>query len=122
MKNVILIRHGQSLGQTARDNGIRRKDESLVDCFLSNRGVHEAHELRSNGTLLRYNFDLVCTSPLSRAVATCVLALGHITEHEIGNSADGVPTTPFLAHSCISKAGKGIPENTGREIPVLRKI
>ena len=121
MKKVILIRHGQSLGQTARENGMSRKDERLVDCFLSNRGVREAHGLRSNGTLQRCNFDLVCTSPLTRAVATCVLALGHITEHEIKNSAGGVATTPFLAHPSISEAGTGIPENTGREIPVLKK-
>lgn len=123
MKNVVLIRHGESLGQTANENGMSRRDKSLVDCFLTNRGVHQACKLRSNLTLMRYEFDLVCTSPLSRAIATCALALGHITEHCIETTAGGVciRTTPFVAHSHISEAGTGIPENWGREIPVLKK-
>jgi len=121
MKTVVLIRHGQSLGQTAYDNGISRKDKSLLDCFLTDQGIREALELRSNETIGRHNFDLVCTSPLTRAVATCVLGLGHITEHEMEKSADGLPVTPFIAHSYISEAGKGIPENHGRAISVLKK-
>lgn len=121
MKNVVLIRHGQSLGQTAWDNGISRKDKSLLDCFLTERGIREATKLRSDPRLLGYNFDLVCTSPLTRAVATCVMAFGRITEHEIKESADGAPHTPFIAHSAISEAGTGIPENTGRAINTVKK-
>ena len=120
MKNIVLIRHGQSLGQTARENGIDRNDERLTDCFLSKKGIRQASELRSDATLSRYNFDLVCTSPLTRAVATCVLALGHITEREIEQSAGSVPTTPFIAHSHISETGTGIPENIGRDIFVVK--
>ena len=121
MKNVVLIRHGQSLGQTCYENGMDRDDEALTDCFLSKRGVSEAAQLRFDETLLSYNFDLVCTSPLTRAVATCVLALGHITDREIEQSADGVPTTPFIALADIAEMGKSIPENTGRKIKSVKK-
>ncbi len=120
MKNIVLIRHGQSLGQTARENGIDRNDERLTDCFLSKKGIRQACELRSDAILSGYNFDLVCTSPLTRAVATCVLALGHIAEREIEQSADSVPTTPFIAHTYISETGTGIPENNGRDIFVVK--
>jgi broad specificity phosphatase PhoE len=121
MKNIVLIRHGQSLGQTAHERGMSREDVDLVDCFLTKRGIREALELRSNETLSRYDFDLVVTSPLTRAVATCVLAMGHITGQEMKQSGDGIPTTPFIAHANISEAGKGIPENFGREVKLLKK-
>ena len=117
MKNVVLIRHGQSLGQTARQQGLRRQDSSFTDCFLTRKGVQEAIQLRSNLVLNQYKFGLVCTSPLSRAVATCVLALGDIIENEI--QENGVASTKFIANSDISEAGKGIPENRGRAIQVL---
>eukprot|EP00816_Leptocylindrus_hargravesii_P009196 CAMPEP_0196811436 /NCGR_PEP_ID=MMETSP1362-20130617/17526_1 /TAXON_ID=163516 /ORGANISM="Leptocylindrus danicus, Strain CCMP1856" /LENGTH=230 /DNA_ID=CAMNT_0042186731 /DNA_START=58 /DNA_END=747 /DNA_ORIENTATION=+ len=80
MKNIVLIRHGESLGQTARHRGLSRSDPSLVDCFLTNKGIQQASQLRCDPTLTQYNFDLVCTSPLTRALSTCILALGHIIE------------------------------------------
>lgn len=119
MKNVILIRHGQSLGQTCRERGLSRKDPSLQDCFLSNKGVNEAYQLRSHPTLQQYDFDLVCTSPLSRAISTCLLSLGHLVEKELEES--GNVSTPFIVHPFISEAGKGIPENQGRNISILKK-
>ena len=119
MKNLILIRHGQSLGQTSSKQGLSRKDPSLHDCFLSNKGVNEAYQLRNHPTLQQYDFDLVCTSPLSRAISTCLLSLGHLVEKELEES--GNVSTPFIVHPYISEAGKGIPENQGRSISVLKK-
>jgi len=117
MKNIVLIRHGQSLGQTASHQGVSREDSSFTDCFLTSKGVKEAIQLRSNRILNQYEFDLVCTSPLSRAVSTCVLALGGIIEKEIREK--GVASTPFIANADISEAGKGVPENKGRDVQVL---
>lgn len=119
MKNIILIRHGQSLGQTSSKRGLSRKDPSLQDCFLSNKGVNEAFQLRNHPILQQYDFDLVCTSPLSRALSTCLLSLGHLVERELEES--GNACTPFIVHPYISEAGKGIPENQGRRISVLKK-
>lgn len=130
MKNVVLIRHGQSLGQTARVHGISRKDPSLTDCFLSSRGIQQASQLRSNEVLNRYDFDLVCTSPLSRALSTCILAQGHIIQKDmqaktntdpVEHSPRTIRTTSFLACPDICEFGKGIPENHGRPLAVLRK-
>lgn len=119
MKNIVLIRHGQSRGQVAHRKGMSREDLSLIDCFLTRKGVYQAQNLQSDVSL--YNFDLVCTSPLTRAIATCVLGMGHITENEMKRSANGIPVTPFVAHPSISEAGTGIPENHGREIKLVKK-
>lgn len=119
MKNIVLIRHGQSQGQTASHQGVSREDPSFIDCFLTSKGIKEAIQLRSNRVLNRYKFDLVCTSPLSRAISTCVLALGGIIEKEIREK--GVASTPFIANADISEAGKGVPENKGRDVQVLLK-
>ena len=121
MKNIVLIRHGESLGQTANKRGMSRKDESLADCFLTRKGVHQALALRSNAKLSSYNFDLVCTSPLTRAVATCALGMGNLAENDTKSSRDGVRVTRFVAHASISEAGTGIPENRGREIQSVKE-
>lgn len=78
MKQVVLIRHGESLGQIANKNGISRRDPRLTDCFLSPKGIQQASELNENAILNKYQFDLICTSPLTRALATCCLAFGHL--------------------------------------------
>jgi hypothetical protein len=114
---------------------VSRKDLSLEDCFLSSKGVREASLLRSNDVINQYKFDPVCTSPLSRALATCVLVLGHIQiiERENQDNIDlqksnntrttspATSTTPFLARSDICEFGKGIPENRGRPLDILVK-
>mmetsp|Transcript_28626 Transcript_28626/g.77521 ORF Transcript_28626/g.77521 Transcript_28626/m.77521 type:complete len:234 (+) Transcript_28626:195-896(+) len=130
MKNIVLIRHGESLGQSAHRNGISRKDPSLVDCFLSREGVRQAIALRSDPVLQAYKFDLICTSPLTRAIATCVLAFGDTVENEMDvepppppSSNQGSRPTKFIAHSNITEVGrehKVLPENIARDIPTVK--
>jgi len=144
MKNIVLIRHGESLGQTARHRGLNRSDPSLVDCFLTNKGIQQASQLRCDPTLTQYNFDLVCTSPLTRALSTCILALGHIIEGS-NNDEGALPASanstdreenpaqnkhfssgtciqpnrvrpPFIARADICEFGGKIPENHGRPV------
>ena len=67
----------------------------------------------------------MCTSPLTRAVATCVLALGHIParEGEATTLTTAVATTPFICHPDLAEVGSSIPENRGRPITtVLREV
>lgn len=143
MKNIVLIRHGESLGQTARHRGLSRSDPSLIDCFLTNKGIQQASQLRSNSTLNQYDFDLICVSPLSRALSTCVLALGHIVGEDCDMEEESLSSytetdsmmeepqkeqsakqlnrvTPFIAHADICELGDKIPENYGR--PVHRVV
>ena len=144
MKNVVLIRHGESLAQTARERGQSRKDPSLTDCYLSRKGIRDAQRLRSNEIMSQYQFDLVCTSPLSRALSTCALGLGHIIEEELilqqqeqedelESNAQSInpcvpsttPTprrrTPFIVRADICEMGKGVPENHGRPVNKVLK-
>jgi len=134
MKNIVLIRHGESLGQTARKRGTSRSDPSLQDCFLSSRGVREAQQLRSNDILQQYSFDLVCVSPLTRALSTSILGLGHIIEQEEQDKEDidqrqhqqrqhqrhSNTRIPFIARADICEFG-GIPENHGTPLRKLIK-
>lgn len=124
MKNIVLIRHGQSLGQSASSRGQSRKHPDLIDCFLSDKGIYQAIDLSNNLTNLHgepMKFDLVCTSPLTRAVATCVLGLGHIPAQQL--EEDGIVTTQFICHPDLAEIGGSIPENKGRAInTVLRDV
>jgi broad specificity phosphatase PhoE len=147
MKNVVLIRHGESLGQTATERGQSRKDPRLRDCYLSRKGIRDAQRLRSNKIMSQYQFDLVCSSPLSRALSTCVLGLGHIIEEELmiqqqqqeddetmeestaHSTNPCIPSTtptprrrtPFIVRADICEMGKGIPENHGRPVNKVLK-
>jgi len=127
MKNIVLIRHGQSLGQSASSRGQSRKHPDLIDCFLSDKGIYQAIELSHNLPNLHHGgepmtFDLVCTSPLTRAVATCVLGLGHIPAQQL-EAVDGIVTTQFICHPDLAEIGGSIPENEGRAInTVLRDV
>jgi len=122
MKHIVLIRHGESRGQTARSRGQSRKDPDLTDCFLSDKGIYQAINLTHNLPSIHgepIKFDLVCTSPLTRAIATCVLGLGFIPEEEL---KENIITTPFICHPNLAEIG-GIPENKGRPInKVYREI
>lgn len=121
MKNVVLIRHGQSMGQTASRRGISRKDPSLHDCSLRQKGIQQAYDLRKDPLLTAYNFDLVCTSPLMRAISTCAIGLGHIVTEKSHMKGEDLPTE-FVVRVELSEFGSGIPENSGRPIEELSKI
>ena len=147
MKNITLLRHGESLGQTAYHNGIdRQKDPSLHDCFLSQKGIGQACQLRKTIDELHNEekFELVCVSPLTRAIATCVLGLGHLSETCMNDddadikdlSCEGknqlhhqqrlqgkTASIPFICHPDLAESGGRIPENKGRPIKkVMRTI
>ena len=49
-KTIIFIRHGESLGQTARARGLSRKDSSLLDADLSPKGQRQAKDLKIKST------------------------------------------------------------------------
>mmetsp|Transcript_4767 Transcript_4767/g.9107 ORF Transcript_4767/g.9107 Transcript_4767/m.9107 type:complete len:242 (-) Transcript_4767:47-772(-) len=139
MKNVVLIRHGQSLAQTARHQGMSRKDPTLYDCSLSPKGIHQAIQLAFNDILLTYNFELICTSPLTRAIATtCLWQMHHHDHHRhhhdnmqydqstLSASASApapasAPTIRIVVCAEISEAGSNIPENQGRRIHAIIK-
>mmetsp|Transcript_15951 Transcript_15951/g.20247 ORF Transcript_15951/g.20247 Transcript_15951/m.20247 type:complete len:251 (+) Transcript_15951:75-827(+) len=125
MKNIVLIRHGESLGQTARARGVsRQRDDSLTDCFLSQKGIQQAYDLRGEISDLHneYKFELICMSPLTRAVATCVLGLGHLSEQRAAEEQEGQgEAVPFLCHPDLAETGGRIPENQGRPIKKVVK-
>lgn len=127
MKNIIIIRHGESLGQTASQRGISRKDPQLEDCFLSRKGISEASQLQitlSDPSFMKEKMsmsepiELVCTSPLTRALATTILGLGHIKldkESKNGTDDGKLVDTPFICHPDLAEIGS-IPENRGRPL------
>jgi broad specificity phosphatase PhoE len=115
-KNITLIRHGESLGQTARRRGISRKDPQLQDCFLSPKGISEASQIQY---MLNHSpsepIELVIVSPLTRALATTVLGLGHL------KSEGYEQNPPFICHPDLAETGGSIPENMGRPINQVRR-
>lgn len=152
MKHVILIRHGQSLAQQAakhhqnssgksKSRYSRKNDPGLQDCFLSHKGVQQAIDLSRNEILLKYHFDLICTSPLTRAIATTCLwqmySLNHPRHHDQQQAGAGslvVPSSaapntaaaavtpvPIVVRAEISEAGSKLPENQGRRVHVIVK-
>ncbi|CAB9530148.1 PGAM [Seminavis robusta] len=109
-KTIYLIRHGHSQGQAAKQNGLdRKRDPQLVDCGLTNKGIHQAHEIpsilqRLNGRQQLPKIDLVISSPLTRAMETAVLAFQKFTPQP----------PPFLIHYGLRELGSSIPENHAR--------
>lgn len=99
-KRLYLIRHGESMGQTAKRRGMNRKtDDRLRDAALTNQGIWQAQQL------IDYPFDppveLVVSSPLTRALHTAVLGF----EEEY----------PILVHYGLCElGGSKIPENMPR--------
>jgi glucosyl-3-phosphoglycerate phosphatase len=81
--NILLIRHGRSLGNDMMDEPGNqwgdpqfRDDENLIDSNLSSRGVQQAQALGQS--LSQQDFDkleLIIVSPLTRALQTMTLAM-----------------------------------------------
>jgi len=90
---VYLIRHGESLGQIARD---RRNDQSLRDCRLSDQGRHQAARID-------LQVDAILCSPLVRALETALIAF---PQHAIQVRYD------------LREIGSSIPENVPSANPL----
>jgi len=103
VKRVILVRHGESMGQAARSKGWdRQTDRRLLDCRLTFKGVSQALALRK---LLQPkdvdSIQLVVCSPLTRALETALLAF---------------PEKSMLVGYDMRELGTKVPENTPRPI------
>lgn len=111
-KIIILVRHGQSLGQSAKEDGKNRKtDKSLVDAKLSNKGLRQASLLSTTMDISRV--QLIVSSPLTRAFQTAVIAFKN----------RDVESTKMMVHYHIREIGSRIPENQPRPISaVLRDV
>ena len=98
-KTVYLVRHGESLAQTAKRRGFDRKDWVFRDCDLSEDGERQARELK-----LDVEGAIVVASPLRRAVRTALLAFEEF---------------PIIVHPAVVERGSGVPENMPRSADVL---
>lgn len=105
-KTVILIRHGQSLGQIASTREARRVDKRLTDCGLTKLGIQQATSLRNDNINNNGLIDLVVSSPLTRALQTALL---------------GFPGKPILIAYDLREVGSMIPENIPRPISKVIK-
>jgi broad specificity phosphatase PhoE len=107
-KKIFLIRHGQSLGQAAKLNGMdRNSDRRLLDCALTQKGESEALGIPRRMTKEeRESIQLVVSSPLTRALQTALLAF---------------PSTNILVHYDLREIGCKVPENTPRPMNAVLK-
>src|SRR5437868_11233882 len=73
--DVIIIRHAQSTANEYMEkNGISPTDPKYINAGLSNLGKYQVEMVQSE--MLKYiqNPDIILTSPLKRAIQTCLLA------------------------------------------------
>eukprot|EP00567_Pseudictyota_dubia_P008985 CAMPEP_0197464318 /NCGR_PEP_ID=MMETSP1175-20131217/63963_1 /TAXON_ID=1003142 /ORGANISM="Triceratium dubium, Strain CCMP147" /LENGTH=216 /DNA_ID=CAMNT_0043000295 /DNA_START=144 /DNA_END=791 /DNA_ORIENTATION=- len=96
-KHIVLIRHGESEGQQCRGKP-RRYRNLLFDSYLTKKGEKQARAIPSflSDIDIAADFDLICTSPLTRAVATCVLGFGHLHKQ-----------VPMICHPDLAEVGGG---------------
>lgn len=124
-KEIVLIRHGESEGQVAHRNGIKRSHPSLMDCDLTRRGEDQALGLRRRCASLvspsssfnndEPSFDLVCVSPLTRALATAVLGFSWTRDDN-----DSRPSPSFVCFPGLAERGS-IPENRPRPLDRVKR-
>eukprot|EP00567_Pseudictyota_dubia_P001882 CAMPEP_0197464306 /NCGR_PEP_ID=MMETSP1175-20131217/63952_1 /TAXON_ID=1003142 /ORGANISM="Triceratium dubium, Strain CCMP147" /LENGTH=236 /DNA_ID=CAMNT_0043000281 /DNA_START=169 /DNA_END=879 /DNA_ORIENTATION=+ len=111
-KHIVLLRHGESEGQQYR--GKARRYPNLLDSYLTKKGEKQARVIPSflSDLDIAADFDLICTSPLTRAIATCVLGFGHLHER-----------VPIVCHPDLAEVGGSVPENQARPLKkVLRDL
>mmetsp|Transcript_42914 Transcript_42914/g.48752 ORF Transcript_42914/g.48752 Transcript_42914/m.48752 type:complete len:267 (-) Transcript_42914:32-832(-) len=107
-KRLYLIRHGESLGQTANRRGLdRTRDPSLLDAGLTPTGIWQAQQLALDDEL-KQSVQLVISSPLTRALHTAVLGFRE-KNHRITVDYD------------LYELGSRVPENTPRHIQKVLK-
>ncbi|KAG7362077.1 methyltransferase domain containing protein [Nitzschia inconspicua] len=103
-KRIFLIRHGESMGQTAKRLGWDRKtDRRLIDCGLTSKGTSQAYSIRKllGEKMDLESIELVVSSPLTRALHTALLAF---------------PDKSVLVGYDLREIGSKVPENTPRKI------
>lgn len=117
---IVLLRHGQSLGNIAPRHGPHRFDPALRDATLSDLGMAQAHQMRA--ALFEESGDwpdLVVTSPLRRALMTACILL------------QGCPGVPIHVRADIAESDSNnsgihgiakppLPENVGRPLREMR--
>eukprot|EP00961_Rhodomonas_salina_P272016 3675730-Rhodomonas_salina.1 len=108
-KQVVLVRHGESEGQTSAARGLSRDDPALLDCPLTAKGMQQARALWSTGFATP---ELIVTSPLKRALQTTLLAFP-------------ANTAPMVCYPGIKECGGldgyQIPENIQRPVAQLKQ-
>jgi broad specificity phosphatase PhoE len=108
IKKLLLIRHGESVGQAAKSNGWDRKNDlRLLDCALTRKGESQAlgvSKLFSEED--RDAIELVVSSPLQRALQTALLAF---------------PEKNILIGYDLREVGSMVPENCPRPIEDVMK-
>ena len=107
-KKIYMIRHGQSLGQVAKQNGMdRRKDQRLTDCDLTKKGQAQAGDISTHFTEdALHEIQLVISSPLTRALHTALL---------------GFPSKDILVAYDLRELGSKVPENLPRSMKEVCK-
>jgi len=118
-KTIYLIRHGQSKGQTAKRHGIdRRRDQSLRDCGLSQKGKQQAAEIPNHFAargISEESIELVISSPLTRALETAVLGFQHVSSSSSRSKQKTKKApAPILVHYGLREVDSSLPENTPR--------
>ena len=112
-KKIVLIRHAKSQAQNV-SRGERKRSINLLDAKLSSHGEEEMRTLGfkvAKDPDLK-NVDLICCSPLSRAIQTACSTF---------ESADAkILLIPELAEFAVTKRMSGF-ENTGRKASQLKK-
>uniref|UniRef100_A0A6U5YYN4 Histidine phosphatase family protein n=1 Tax=Guillardia theta TaxID=55529 RepID=A0A6U5YYN4_GUITH len=100
---ILLIRHGLSVANTQKDVFFGSCDERFIDAGLSPVGRRQAEAL--SPVLEAFKPDLILSSPMRRAIQTCMLAL------------EGSPSSPpiVLHPTAMECAGEGH-ENEGRVV------
>ena len=110
-KTIILVRHGESLAQTAKRRGLPRTDPSLHDCNLSRKGESQAKGLCKHKSL-RDGIELVVVSPLTRALRTALLGFRHLSREN---------DVPFICYPGLKERGSKVPENWPRSLKKILK-
>lgn len=102
-KVIYLVRHGQSLGQTAKQNGLdRKRDKRLTDCMMTEEGQRQATQVPDLlGKCTLDSIQLVVSSPLTRALQTAVIAF---------------PSKNILVNYDLREVGSKVPENQPRSM------
>ena len=109
-QTIILVRHGESLGQAARSNGLNRKtDPSLVDADLTRKGESQASALAAAAATLG-SVQVVAVSPLTRAIRTA-----------LRGPCVAAPAAPIVCVPGLRESGGTIPENRGRALSAVRR-